>query len=133
MRITNLVRSMVLALLLAMLAAACSGSSSSSTGSPAASADSQDVSGQTTATIGANNFFFSPSTLVGTAGQTLTITVKNEGAAPHSFTIDGQSVDVTVQPGTQQDVTVTFPTSGSVEFYCRFHVATGMKGELTVG
>jgi plastocyanin len=39
---------------------------------------------------------------------------------------------VTLTPGTQQTVTVTFPNSGSTEFFCRFHESMGMTGELQV-
>ena len=131
---------------LAVLAAGCSGYGSSSTPpagdtttsavAPTGSAsesDTLDVTGASSAEVEADNFYFSPSTLVGSPGETLTITVKNEGSAPHTFTIDGTDVDVEVQPGEEQDVEVTFPDSGSTEFSCRFHEGSGMTGELTVG
>ena len=129
---------------LGMFAAACgSGSSSSSavagststsssasdTGSSGASAD---VSGKSTFAMDADNFFFSPAELDGTAGQTVELTVRNVGSSTHTFTIDSENVDVSLSPGQEQQVTVTFPKSGSVEFYCTFHVGTGMKGTLTV-
>jgi plastocyanin len=123
----------------ALLGAACS--SSSSTASPSAatgttsatgSSDTADVSGQPTFAMSAVDYSFSPSTLTGTAGQKLTITVRNDGTATHTFTIDSQHVDVEIPPGQSEDVTVTFPQSGSVEFHCRFHVSLGMTGKLEV-
>jgi len=30
------------------------------------------------------------------------------------------------------DVTVTFPQSGSLEFFCKYHKSSGMVGELSV-
>ena len=38
-----------------------------------------------------------------------------------------------INPNGKVSVTVTFPKSGFVEFYCRFHRASGMVGELTTG
>ncbi len=34
--------------------------------------------------------------------------------------------------GESADVDVTFPDADAVEFYCRFHESSGMKGGLTV-
>lgn len=138
-------KSVVIVAASTMLGTACSGDGSTSSApaagstsapastGPSSGSDTLDVSGQDRAEVDADNFFFSPSALVGSASQTLTITVKNQGTAPHTFTIDGAGVDVEVLPGQEQDVTVTFPDSGSVGFYCRFHVGSGMKGQLTVG
>lgn len=118
------------------LAAACSSSSSSSSGSvggttsPAAAGT--DVQGKTTFAIDAQDFSFSPNALTGSPGQSLTVTVTNKGTATHTFTIDSENVSVQLAPGDSQKVTVTFPQSGSVEFYCKFHVNSGMKGTLQV-
>lgn len=133
-----LTRVMATVAVFALLAVACSSSSSSTPagGSSSSGGDTVDVTGMTGTQVEANNsggtFSFTPAALTGSAGQSLTITVKNVGSAAHTFTIDGQSVDVEVQPGSHADVTVTFPDSGSVEFVCRFHIGSGMKGSLTV-
>jgi plastocyanin len=141
MQIRSFVRLGAVVGVLAIVATACSNSSSSSPGGGSSSSSSEeettlDVTGKTSAEVEAYNegseFYFEPSTLTGSAGQSLTITVKNEGDIPHTFTIDDQNVDVELQPDQEQDVTVAFPDSGSVEFHCRFHVGLGMKGELTV-
>jgi plastocyanin len=125
------------------VATACSSSSSSTspaagatsttpnTSSPAAT-DVADVTGKSSFTVTQNNFFFSPSTIDGSAGQKITFTVKNAGTLPHTFTIDSMNVDVTVEPGTETTVDVTFPASGTVQFYCKFHKAMGMVGTLQV-
>jgi len=121
-----------------LLLAACSSSSSSSSSSAAGGATTSpaaagtDVSGKTTFAIDAQDFSFSPNALTGSAGQSLSITVTNKGSATHTFTIDSENVDVELAPGDSQKVTVTFPESGSVEFYCKFHVSSGMKGTLQV-
>ncbi len=120
-----------------LLAACSSSSSSSSTGtaggtgtSPAAAGT--DVAGKTAFAIEAQDFSFSPNSLTGSPGQSLEITVTNKGSATHTFTIDSENVSVELAPGDSQKVTVTFPESGSVEFYCKFHVGSGMKGTLQV-
>jgi hypothetical protein len=53
--------------------------------------------------------------------------------APHTFTIDGQDVDVQLGAGESGQAEVTFPDSGALVFYCRFHVSGGMLGGLSVG
>jgi plastocyanin len=142
-------RTMIVAALLALgiVATACTTSASSSTGaaaSPSSSGSSTpsptppspappaNVAGKQTFTIDAQDFFFSPNVLTGSAGQKLTLTIDNQGAATHTFTIASEHIDVTLAPGTQQTVDVTFPKSGSTEFLCRFHESMGMTGELQV-
>ena len=107
-------------------------STSTSTSSTSSSAGVTDVTGKSTFEIDQANFSFTPSTLGGSAGQKITFTIKNVGSVPHTFTIDSMNVDVTVSPGSETTVDVTFPTSGTVEFYCKFHKASGMTGTLEV-
>jgi plastocyanin len=79
-----------------------------------------------------DQFYFKPSTIIGGAGQSIVIAVQNEGGVEHTFTIDDQDIDLSLSPEQVQEVTVTFPDSGSVEYYCRIHVNLGMRGELKV-
>jgi plastocyanin len=138
-------RTAALVLLLGAFAfgvAACGGSSSSSSstgeeggtttiaGEPANDHGSEDVSGKQKIEVEADDFYFKPTVLNGTPGQKATIDIHNEGNASHTFTIDGQNVDVEVGPTEERDVEVTFPESGTLRFYCRFHEAQGMAGEL---
>ncbi|HUL85510.1 MAG TPA: cupredoxin domain-containing protein [Actinomycetota bacterium] len=135
-----------------LLAVACTSSSSSAastsstttTTPPPATQTSQSpsgggggtatVTGKTSLAMTAENFSFSPSELVGSPGQTLKITVKNTATVPHNFSIDAQNINVTINPGQSKVITVTFPQSGSVQFYCLFHkVSNNMVGELKVG
>ena len=96
----------------------------------------KDVSGKSTFELEADNegntYYFEPTVLKGTAGQTLTITVKNEGNTLHNFSIDSQSISMDIQNDQEITATVTFPSSGFVEFYCKIHRALGMAGELSV-
>lgn len=124
----------------ALVLGACS-SDTSTTASPqggtdtstsSASGGGTDVSGMTEFDLKAVDFAFEPDALAGSAGQTLTLHVENAGSATHTFTIDEQDISVTLSAGDAQDVDVTFPDSGSVTFYCEFHQASGMEGQLTV-
>jgi plastocyanin len=123
------------ALVLATLfiATACSSSSSGTTStSSSQSAAPTDVSGKSSTTMSAQNFFFTPASLDGTAGQKLTITLTNQGDVPHNFSISDQNISVTLEPGQQKDIQVAFPQSGSVQFFCVFHQSSGMVGTLEV-
>jgi len=128
--------------------AACSSGSSSGGGSSSGSNKitigsdqandhgTQDATGKTTFEIGANNdssgYYFNPTILQGSAGQPITLNIKNDGSVPHNFSITSMNVNVTLQPGASQEVKVTFPQTGTVEYFCSFHHALGMAGELSV-
>jgi plastocyanin len=58
--------------------------------------------------------------------------IKNDGSVPHNFSITSMNVNITLQPGASQEVKVTFPQTGTVEYFCSFHHALGMAGELSV-
>lgn len=125
---------------LALVGAGCGGgdgggsdeeaSSTTIAGQAANDHGSKDVSGEDELEMEADDFYFEPTILEGTAGQTLKIDIENEGSATHTFTIDDQDVDVTIEPGDTQEVEVTFPQSGVIRFYCRFHDGQGMAGAL---
>jgi len=84
---------------------------------------SKTVSGESSVEVEQDDFYFGPTILTGDPGQQLTIMLHNEGSVTHNFSIDAQSVDTTVNAGSEASVTVTFPNSGFVEFYCKFHRA----------
>jgi plastocyanin len=122
----------------ASVSASASGSVSASPSSITIGSDSANnhgeaaVSGKSSLEVEQDDFYFGPTVLTGSAGQKLTIELKNEGTVAHTFTIDSLNVDVELQPGETKDISVTFPKSGFTEFYCRFHRTSGMVGELTV-
>jgi plastocyanin len=95
---------------------------------------SKAVSGMSTFELEADNgggeFYFDPTTLKGTPGETLKIEVKNEGDTKHNFTIDDQKIDEDIDPGKSTTVTVKFPSTGVVEFFCEYHKSLGMVGQL---
>ena len=136
-----------LIVILALVGAACSGgggsASSPSAPGPAGTITvgtdrannhgSAAVSGSSKASVELDETFFAPTVLQGKPGQTLTLELHNSGTALHNISIDAQHIDQDVQRGQNATVTVTFPQSGIVEFYCKYHRAAGMVGELTVG
>ena len=128
--------------------AACSSGGSSASGSSSSSNKitigsdqandhgTQDATGTSTFTIGADNdssgYFFNPTILLGSAGQSITLDIKNDGSVQHNFSITSMNVNIMIQPGASQEVKVTFPQTGTVEYFCSFHHALGMAGELSV-
>jgi plastocyanin len=81
-------------------------------------------------TVIQQNYAFSPSTPKVASGDS--ITVRNGTTdTPHTFTVEGQDIDVTVGPGTSEDVKIDLQP-GTYPFVCRFHESQGMTGTLTV-
>ena len=91
-----------------------------------------DVSGESEVDLEQDDFYFEPTVLTGEAGQTISVHIENEGDATHNFSITDQDIDEDVDAGDEADVDVTFPESGTVVFFCKFHEAQGMVGGLEV-
>jgi plastocyanin len=103
---------------LAMVGAACGGND-----------DTGGDTGGGGPTVTAKDFQFDPTTVSVSSGET-TITVQNEGAVEHSFTLDDDSATVDVEPGETQTVTVN--VTADAGFHCEYH-PDQMTGTLTVG
>jgi predicted lipoprotein with Yx(FWY)xxD motif len=93
----------------------------------------QDASGRTTFIMEADDFYFEPTFVRGTAGQKLTLQIENESSVLHNISVPSQLVDVDLPANGQVDVDVTFPASGVLLFLCKYHTAQGMNGELLAG
>ena len=66
----------------------------------------------------------------GPAGQTVSLTLKNEGSVHHNFTVEDQQINQDLEkPDDTATVTVTIPQSGIVEFHCEYHQGLGVVGE----
>ena len=91
---------------------------------------SRSVVGEDSEDVELDDNYFAPTVLEGSAGQRFTVRLKNEAGTAHTFTIDEQQIDEELQPDEESSVTVTFPQSGTVIFYCRFHRGAGMFGAL---
>ena len=122
------------ALVAGCAASACSSSDEEQT-STRASATTPASGGSPSASVSLeqDDFFFNPTEIAAQAGSPLTVTVKNNGKATHTFTIDALSVDETISPGSEKTVSLTPVSGGDLQFYCRFHKASnGMQGTLKV-
>ena len=130
---------LVLSALVVLVAVACgddSGSSNASTGTsvPVRLAGKVNVHGQkdlggaATLEIEQDDFYFNPTFVKASAGQTVKVELKNEGKSTHTFTIDQLNIDKELQPGATAEVDVKLPASGAVTYYCQFHKDQGMQG-----
>jgi plastocyanin len=155
MRGSRLARLLVVCLVLGLVAAACSSKETPSSGGttesrPSASESeheggkitigsdqandhgSKDFTGKDEAEVEVDSFYFEPTVVKGSAGQQIKLELDNESDTLHNFTLEDQSIDQDIQPGQKEDVTVTLPQSGILEFFCKFHRSSGMVGELSV-
>lgn len=91
----------------------------------------KDVAGKDGATVELelDDFYFAPTFVKAKASQSLTVELKNEGDATHTFTVQG-GPDEQVAPKETKTVTVTAPASGVLVYYCRFHQGRGMQGAV---
>ena len=92
-----------------------------------------DVGGQTIEDVHLHAFYFDPTILSGSGGQTLTIALDNSTSTLHNFSLPQQQVDQDVPPGQSVQVTVTLPASGVLAFFCKYHRSKGMLGALEAG
>jgi plastocyanin len=103
----------------------------------------EDVTGRSQAdlevsTTSREGLVFSPTVLIGSPGQTLTLTISNPDRKgtedmQHNFNVDELGISkVEVPFGSEQTITVTFPDSGGLRFYCAYHVRFGQQGEMIV-
>jgi plastocyanin len=120
---------------LALALAACSSSSSGSGGGNAGLTGKVNNHGTKTVSGGtleveADDYYFEPTIIKAKAGTKLTLEIKNEGKAVHTFTSPKLNVDKQLSPGQSATVTVTVPASGSAQFHCTFHESMGMQGAV---
>jgi plastocyanin len=79
-----------------------------------------------------NTYTFDPTTVKVKGGSTIAVQ-DIAGQIPHNFSVQGQSIDVTNNPGQTQDVKITLEP-GTYQFFCKFHGSPGqgMHGTLVV-
>jgi plastocyanin len=129
--------SLALLIALALVATACGGGddeggTTTVGGENANDHGSQDVSGENELDLELDDFYFEPTVLTGSAGASLTLHLENEGSTEHNFSVSDQGIDQDVEDGAKADVTVTFPDSGTLVFFCKYHQDMGMRGALEV-
>jgi plastocyanin len=127
---------LVLLFALMLVAATCGGDeeggSITVSGQKANDHGSQDASRESELDLELDDFYFEPTVLTGSPGETLTLDLENEGDAEHNFSLTDQGIDEDVEAGEKAEVSVTFPDSGTLVFFCKYHQDMGMRGALTV-
>ena len=125
-------------LVLALAATACgkenagSGGTITIAGQEANDHGTKEISGESSLELEQDNYYFEPTILKGTAGQKITLELSNEGSALHNFSITDQGIDEDVPSEEKAEVTLTFPQSGTLVFFCKYHQTRGMVGALEV-
>jgi plastocyanin len=96
---------------------------------------SRDIAGDgenPTVEVEVDDFYFEPTYLASAAGQRVTVELRNDGDAAHTYTIDSLQVDEELDPGAEASVEVLLPDGGAtLEYFCRFHESRGMRGAFT--
>lgn len=119
---------------LALIGAACGGGASDggAGGETESPASAQEGGAPPPASVVVQeDYFFDPAEFSVTSGDG--IEVENASPqTPHTFTVTGEDIDIALDPGESQKVTIDLPP-GTYPFICRFHEGQGMVGTLTVG
>lgn len=84
---------------------------------------------QVATTVTVSDFAYRPGCIAAVAGATLSVV--NQDSAPHTFTIRGTNVDVTIGSDETGSVPLTGLAPGTYSVICRFHPQ--MVGGLRVG
>jgi plastocyanin len=140
----------IVILLIAAVLSGCGGdddggSSSGSTATGSAPAATQPAAAPTAATAAPTtapaggpisvtiaDFNYTPSSLNVRAGQQVSLSVRNGGQFPHTFTIDGVADSARIDAGATKAVQFTPAQAGSLTFYCTIHGRGTMSGQITV-
>ncbi len=109
-----------------LLAAACGDDNGGNGATVAPTPSSQIVD------LTARDFSFAPDELKGALGESFEVKLVNSGDAPHTFTVDALNVDEILNPGDETTFILTPTDPGDLAFYCRFHVAGGMRGVFVI-
>jgi plastocyanin len=89
-----------------------------------------DGGGDVARTVSVANYQFSPATVKVASGDTIELTNTNP-QTPHTFTVTGEAIDVSLDPGSSTTATIDLPP-GIYPFECKFHSSLGMRGTLKV-
>jgi plastocyanin len=86
----------------------------------------QDVRGQqvvalTVGRVTQGQPFFAPTILEGSPSQRVTLRISNTTPSTHNFTVEAEHISASLPPAASVEITVQFPTSGALMFYCSLH------------
>src|SRR5262249_50296928 len=91
----------------------------------------KDAQSSSTLELEADDYYFSPTFLRGKPGQKLTLIVESEANTLHNISVPALGIDRDITPKGRVQVDVTFPGSGTLAFFCKFHTSLGMNGNLS--
>ena len=66
-------------------------------------------------------------------GQKIKLEIENDSGPLHNFSNPERHVDVNIPRKGEVVVEVSFPSSGVVHFFCKFHESRGMNSERLTG
>jgi plastocyanin len=115
--------SIMLVLAATFVLAACGGGGDDS----AAGGDGAAEASTTTTVTMQDNEYAPGDPVVGTGELTLV----NEGSSPHTFTVEGEDIDVEVEAGSEATASIDL-APGTYTLFCEFHRQQGMETTLTV-
>jgi plastocyanin/mono/diheme cytochrome c family protein len=100
---------------------------------PAAGEGDGDGDAAAAFTVVSHDIYFDPAELTIPADMDVTVSLPNQGAAPHNFSIDELGISVDQAPGVLDYETVINAPAGEYEYYCNVpgHKEAGMVGTLT--
>lgn len=78
------------------------------------------------------DFGYTPPQLTARAGQKVTLSLRNSGQFPHTFTIDGLVDSGRIDGGGSKTIEFTATAASPLTFYCTIHGAARMSGTLAV-
>jgi plastocyanin len=117
---------MAIAFLLPALLTACGGEEESTDG-----AQDEPASVTVREDIEIGDYFFEPNIIEATMGNTVEVSLTNEGEQDHTFTLDELLVDEAVAAGEDAEVTFVPNEPGEFTFYCTIHPEE-MQGALRI-
>jgi YVTN family beta-propeller protein len=97
---------------------------------PVADHGTMDVRAAAQAGVRVDDYYFAPTVLRGRPGQRLSLRVENAASTLHNLSATALGLDRDLPPRGRAEVDVTFPASGSVPFFCKFHAPLGQNGLL---
>jgi plastocyanin len=110
-----------------LMLAACGGGGDDGGGADAPATSAAETTSSTTTVTMLDNEY-APGDLVVEVGE---LELVNEGEAPHTFTVEGEDIDVEVEAGSTGTASIELEP-GTYTVFCEFHRAQGMETTLTV-
>src|SRR5262249_45662362 len=93
----------------------------------------KDGRGLSNVELEADHYYCEPTSRRCVPGQKLRLVLESEASTLHNITIPALGIDKNIAPKGKVQLDVTFPASGALTFYCKFHGPLGMKGMLKTG